>query len=174
MLEVHEILVEAGVVHALCGGIAANLYRAEIRATTDVDFYILVASTQLVALTREFEGHGWRAHPFWRSNEQLRLEKDETPRVDCLIAATDFERAALHRTLAAPFEGRPIPVLSPDDLIVFKLVAGRARDYEAVIAIINTAGRELDVPYIKASLTELGIADRWARAREEAVREAGA
>jgi hypothetical protein len=171
MLEVHEILVEADVVHALCGGIAANLYRAEIRATTDVDFYILVASTQLVALTREFEGRGWKAHPFWRANEQLRLEKDDTPHVDCLIAATGFERAALQRTLTAPFEGRPIPVLSPEDLIVFKLVAARARDYEAVAAIINTGGRELDVPYIKSRLEELDISDRWVRAREEAARE---
>ena len=171
MLEVHEILLGAGVVHALCGGIAANLYREEIRATTDVDFYIFVAATQLVALTRQFEEHGWKAKPFWHAHEQLRLQKKDTPRVDCLIASTDFEQAALRRTLKAPIEGRSIPVLSPEDLIVFKLVAGRARDYEAVAAIVNTAGQKLDVRYIGDALDTLGILDRWERARTEAERE---
>jgi len=165
------MLADAGVVHALCGGIAANLYREEIRATTDVDFYILVAATQLVALAREFEQHGWKAQPFWRANEQLRLEKTDTPHVDCLIALTDFERAALQRTLNAPIEERSIPVLSPEDLIVFKLVAGRARDYEAVVAIINTARRKLNLRYIEGAVHDLGMLDRWDRARDDAARE---
>jgi predicted nucleotidyltransferase len=165
-------LDRAGIQHALCGGIAANLYRTEMRATNDVDLYIACTSPELVSLTRLFEREGWRAHPAWRKAELLRLERDERPRVDLLIASTDFERRAVERAVPYSIGGDEIRVLLPEDLIVFKLVAGRARDYEAVAAIVNVSLADLDTSFIQRSLDEFGMADRWLRALEEAEREA--
>ena len=171
LLAAHAVLGAEGVDHALCGGVAANLYRADVRATTDVDICIVCAAPQLVSLARTFEERGWRAHPAWREAEQLRIERDDLPRVDLLIASTDYEREAVRRAVTANIDDEEIRVLVPEDLIVFKLVAGRHRDYEAVAAIIGTHPNDLDRDFIQSKLAELGMADRWPRALEAAISE---
>jgi hypothetical protein len=172
LLAVHAVLEETGVAHALCGGMAANLYREELRTTVDVDLYVICAAPQVVGLARTFEGKGWSVHPAWEKAELIRLDRDDLPRVDLLIAGTDFERQAVRRATPAPVEGHAIPVLRAEDLIVFKLAAGRYRDYEAVAAIINTRGDDLDTEFIEDALSELGMEERWTTALEGAEREA--
>lgn len=172
LLNVHHSLDEHQVKHALCGGVAANLYRAEPRATNDVDWYIVVSPTQLLSLSRAFEAGGWEAHPYWRQGELLRLDHPDLVRVDCLIAGTDIETAAVEDAVTATIEGVPVPVLRPESLIVFKLVAGRFRDFEAVAAIINTHRDALDEEYILETLEHCGVAARWQQALDGAKLEA--
>lgn len=172
LLAVHDVLEAEGVEHALCGGLAANLYRDELRTTIDIDLYLVSSAPQLVSLARAFEERGWTAHPAWRQAELLRLERDDLPRVDLLIASTDFERDAVQHASRALIAGRDIRVLTPEDLIVFKLVAGRLRDYEDVAAVLNARGGEIDIRYVRRWLEEFGMSDRWQRALDEARREA--
>ena len=172
LLAVQAVLEERGIAHALCGGIAANLYRAEPRATVDVDICVVCSAPELVAVARVFEGAGWEAHPAWRSGELLRLTRRNRPRVDLLIATTQVERQAIERARTFKIGRRTIRVLGPEDLIVLKLVAGRPRDYEAVAAMVNTNGEDLDAAAIERQLAELGFSDRWARALEAAEQEA--
>jgi len=172
LLAVHEILAAAETPHALCGGLAANLYRDEVRATSDVDLAVIAGPARVVELVRTFGASGWEAEPFWRNGEQLRLTHTDFPRVDCIIATTDYERVAIERCAVADIDGREVGVLAPEDLIVFKLVAGRPRDFEAVAAIINSRGDTLDVEYITGWLEQFGETERWARAMDDARREA--
>lgn len=166
---VHQVLEEAHVANALCGGMAANLYRTGVRATTDVDVYIACSAPELVRLAKAFEERGWAAHPAWRKAELLRLERDDKPKVDLLVAATQFERLAVERARQAQIEDLRIRVLRAEDLIVFKLVAGRVRDYADVAAIINAQTDRLDDIYIERSLREFDMDERWGRAVEMAV-----
>jgi hypothetical protein len=172
LLAVHDILAKARVAHALCGGLAANLYRDEVRATSDVDIAVSVGAARLVDLMKTFTEAGWRAEPHWRKGEQLRLSHPDVPRVDCIIATTDYERTAIARAASMEVGGRTLRVLTAEDLIVFKLVAGRARDYEAVAAIINAHGEALDTEYVTGWLEQFELEERWPRALEEAHREA--
>lgn len=172
LLAVHEILEADAIAHALCGGLAANLYRDEVRATTDVDLAVAVGPARLVDLVKAFTERGWDAQPYWRNGEQIRLSRRDLPRVDCLIATTDYERAAIDRSVEVEIAGRALRVLTAEDLIVFKLVAGRARDHEAVAAIINARGAALDTQYITGWLEQFEVPDAWGRALEEARREA--
>jgi predicted nucleotidyltransferase len=172
LLAVHGVLENAGVQSALCGGIAANLYRTVVRATNDVDLCIVCTAPQLVSLTRLFEQHGWRAHPAWRKAELLRLERESHPTVALLIASTDYEREAITRAVPFQIGDRKIRVLMAEDLIVFKLVAGRHRDYEAVGDIVNAHAAELDTEFVRSTLAEFGMEDRWPRALEAAELEA--
>ncbi len=171
LLAVEEILRKARIPYALCGGLAANLYREEVRATSDVDFATVMGPAQVVEVVGTFERAGWSSAAYWQRGEQLKLSRDDMPRVDCIIATTDYERAAIGRAAAARIEGREVRVLTPEDLIVFKLMAGRARDYEAVAAIINARRRRLDVGYIQGWLEQFDIVGAWERAIEEARRE---
>lgn len=171
LLAVHDVLAASDIPHALCGGLAANLYREEVRATVDVDVAVAVAPARVVVLVQKFEDQGWKVEPYWRQGEQLRLTRKDLPRIDCILATTDYERKAIDQAVPARIEGHELTVLTPEDLIVFKLIAGRARDYEAVAAIINARGDRLDVDYITGWLEQFGVTERWARAKEEARRE---
>lgn len=173
LLAVHDVLVAAEVPHALCGGLAANLYREEVRATVDVDLAVAITPAGVIGLVQKFSNAGWSAEPYWRQGEQLRLTRNEFPRVDCIVATTDYERKAIAHAVPAQIEGHELAVLTAEDLIVFKLVAGRARDYEAVAAIINARGKQLDVDYITGWLEQFDASDRWERAVDEARREVG-
>jgi hypothetical protein len=171
-LAVRMVLDEAKIPNALCGGIAANLYRVGVRATDDVDLYVICSAPELVALAERFRNAGWQAHPAWRKAELLRLSRKGHPDVDLLIASTEFEENAVRRAAKFQFGEVETRVLLPEDLIVFKLVAGRHHDYESVAAIINAQGSDLDVEFIKAALSELGMDERWTTALEGAEREA--
>lgn len=172
LLAVHAVLAAAEILHALCGGLAANLYREEVRATVDVDIAVAVAPARVVDLVNRFEAEGWKVEPYWHKGEQLRLTRSDLPRIDCILATTNYERKAIDQAVPARIEGHELSVLTPEDLIVFKLIAGRARDYEAVAAIINSRGERLEVDYITGWLEQFGVAERWDRAKEEAKREA--
>ncbi|MEX2458534.1 MAG: DUF6036 family nucleotidyltransferase [Actinomycetota bacterium] len=172
LLAVHAILEDANVPHALCGGLAANLYRDEVRATSDVDLAVAVGPARLVALVETFDAAGWRAEAYWKRGDQLRLSRQDLPRVDCIVATTEYERSAIDRAVPFKLEGADLRVLTAEDLVVFKLAAGRARDYEAVAAVINAMGRRLDVEYVRGWLDQLGVPDTWDRAMAEARHEA--
>lgn len=171
LIEVHEVLDEAAIDHALCGGLAGNLYRTVFRTTDDVDLYITCAAPKILDLARRFEGHGWTVHPAWRKAQLVRLERRDRPRIDLLVAATSYERQAIERAVLKSFDEIEMRVLTPEDLIVFKLVAGRFHDYETVAAIINTQGSKLDASFIQRKLAQFGMSDRWDMAVEGAERE---
>jgi len=163
----HEVLNSVGVRHALIGGIAANLYRREARATQDVDFAVNVSATEAVRLVEAFRKAGWSAEVRGGKAESMRLAHEDLPRVDLLVAGTPFEESAIDRAVKLSIDEQQMLIVTPEDLIVYKLIAGRARDYEAVAAIINTVSK-LDRAYILAWLEQFGFADRWIRAEQEA------
>ena len=171
LLLVVEVLDRQGVAYALAGGMAANLYRSEVRATEDLDVSIKVRPPQSVALADALRAAGWTVTPIAKGVHQLRLMRSGHPRVDCLVAGTDFEEAAIDRALQMTVAGRRLRVLCPEDLIVLKLIAGRARDFDAVGDMINTLGERLDAGYIRGWLEQFGVGPRWQEAVEEAERQ---
>jgi predicted nucleotidyltransferase len=164
-----KVLDAQGVAHALLGGMAANLYREEARATQDVDFGIKASPAETVALVEAFEKAGWRPQLRAGKAEALRIAHDDLPRIDLLIAGTPFEENAIDRAATLTIEEHELAIVTPEDLIVYKLIAGRARDYEAVAAIVNTL-QELDSTYVTGWLEQFGLSDRWGLALEEARR----
>ncbi len=93
----HEVLCSVGVAHALLGGMAANLYRREARATQDVDFAVKASAAETVAVVEAFRRAGWKPQARTAKAETLRLSRGDLPRVDILVAGTDFARAAIDR-----------------------------------------------------------------------------
>ena len=171
LLAIHQLFEVERVPHALCGGLAANLYRDEVRATSDVDLAIILESAKLAMVVEALAEQGWRSEPYWKHGNQLRLSRDGFARVDCIIAGTDLERSAIMRAAIAGIDGNEVPVLTPEDLITLKLIAGRARDIEAVAAILVARGDTLDVDYIHGWLEQFDATAAWDRAVADADRE---
>ncbi len=155
-----------GVAYALLGGMAANLYRREARATQDVDFGIKASAAETVAIVDAFAQAGWTAELRIDKAEALRLAHHDLPRIDLLIAGTPFEENAIARAVSLTIDDHELAIVTVEDLIVYKLIAGRARDYEAVAAILDAVA-QVDSSYVMGWLEQFELSDRWEKAQEE-------
>jgi predicted nucleotidyltransferase len=169
--QAHEILEQTGIDHILIGGIAANLYRKETRATQDVDFAVKADAVEFFRMVEAFRKAGWQTDVRDQKRETLRLAHVDLPRVDILVAGTDFEESAIRRAQKLTIDDTVLTIATPEDLIVFKLLAGRGHDFEAVGAILLTLG-SLDEGYICSWLDRFGLSERWLQALEEKERMA--
>lgn len=79
------------------------------------------------------------------------------------MAKTAFETEVIRRAVPVEISGVAVPVATPEDLIVYKLIADRPRDRDDIGAIRRTqarAGRELDRDYIERWARFRGVSDR--------------
>ena len=88
-----------------------------------------------------------------------------------------FERSALDRRIPVPAPDAPsetIDVLSPEDVILFKLEWFRLggeisdRQWGDILGVLRVQGDRLDAAYLDHWAADLGVADLLARARAEA------
>jgi hypothetical protein len=75
--------------------------------------------------------------------------------VDIVFAGPGLEELFLARTRRHIRGGRSIPVASPEDLIVMKLLAGRPRDIDDIRAVLRSVGPKLDVSVVTTTLALL-------------------
>jgi predicted nucleotidyltransferase len=76
---------------------------------------------------------------------------------DVFLAETDFQQEVLARRIKAEVEGRRLDVVTPEDLILFKLVASRPRDLIDVQDVLFMQG-QLDEAYLRRWAWPLGVA----------------
>lgn len=163
LAEAWAALGESGAPCAVIGGCARNAY-AEVRATKDVDFVVDADARSYPLVAAALAQRGFRRGSAVGGEPgevpDLELFRDDAGRrVDILFAHTAFERSALsRREVREPYAGVLVPVVSPEDLIVYKLVAGRPQDRLDILAMLDSfvqSGRPIDWPYVE------GWCDVW-------------
>ncbi len=132
----------AHVPHAF-GGAIALAYYAEPRATIDIDVNVFVpetrsdeVSTPLRALGVTFDD---AALELIARDGQVRVWWDDTA-VDLFFAYDPFHDAAAKARRTVPFADREIPILSPEHLMVCKVVFNRAKDWVDIDAMRALGG----------------------------------
>ncbi|HEV7731153.1 MAG TPA: hypothetical protein VGR62_03280 [Candidatus Binatia bacterium] len=160
---------EAGVAYAVIGAVARNAW-ASPRATADLDLAALIANRavcdRLVAglsnrgvVVVQLAGGEGDEPP-----DLLRLEQPAgtVRRLDIVVAKTPFEREAV--TTALPFHlGETHPVVGPEHLVVYKLIAGRPHDLEDAVEVIRTRaldGHPIDDGFVRRWAAEWEVLDR--------------
>lgn len=163
-------LLEAnGTPYALIGGCARNAY-APPRATRDVDFAVAVDSAQLAALVSSFLASGFKPATSVTAEvgdsvpDLILFRNGQGERIDVLIAKTAFETQALSRATRRPVPGyETIPIVTVEDLLVYKLLAGRPRDMadaEEVARSQQRAGVVIDWDYVTGHCVDWGVEAR--------------
>lgn len=142
-------LSAAGIEIVHIGAHAANLYRVEVRHSVDVGF--LVGSLEGVAEILESEGFSLRVVADDGVPYMIAARRGAVA-VDLLLAETDYQRLAIERAANG--------VLTAEDVIIHKLIAGRSRDLDDIASII-AAGIALDQAYIATHAEAWGVLDRW-------------
>ena len=154
-------LTELAAEPVLIGALAALMYRAEPRFTTDVNF--LVRSLDGVADAFRADGYDVREMAEPGGEPYVMFVRGRGQRMDALLVETDYQDAAHRRSIGG--------VLAVEDVIVHKLIAWRARDRDDIDSILSTRPL-LDHAYIQQWTQEWQVADRWAEALGAAPRGA--
>jgi predicted nucleotidyltransferase len=155
--------------YAIMGGIAVRAHGIP-RPTYDVDFTVAVSRERLDELFGAIAGRGYTVPEQYSRGGvdpvggmplvKVRLFLDgRSVDADIFIAETSFQREVLERRVAAGVEGRDVKLVSAEDLILFKLVAGRPRDLIDVQDVLFTQGK-LDEPYLRRWAGPLGVEAR--------------
>jgi hypothetical protein len=148
-----DALDAAGLPACLIGGLVIARW-GQPRATTDADFSVLAPYGEeervIDVLLARFLPRRPDARAFALDSRVLLLATAEGVKIDIALAAFPFEIEAIER--ATPWTLSDSVVLrtcSAEDLIVYKLVAGRPQDLVDVEGIVRRQRPRLDVDRIR-------------------------
>jgi hypothetical protein len=146
----------------LFGAQAATVW-GRPRLTADVDITAQIPPDRIDSFTATMRGHNFRLrfedHEFVMTTRVLPFVHATTAiPVDVVLAGSGIEEEFLARAINVDIEGTVVPVISPEDLIVTKILAGRPKDVEDVRGILAERAESLDLDRIRDSLTLLETA----------------
>lgn len=152
---------ENGIPYIILGGQAVLLY-GEPRLTKDIDITIglnIDAIDKIVNILKKvvLEPIPKEFHQFVKNTMVLPfINKESGIRVDIIFSFSDFEKLAIKRANVVKIENTDVNYVSLEDLIIFKVFAGRERDIEDV-RLILTRNKEMDLKYTRKKLKELSF-----------------
>jgi len=155
-IQVAKWLENQGIRHFFIGGIALQ-YWGEPRLTRDVDVIVLVAPEEFDAFLEKaikaFKPRIPDALEFARRHRVLLLETESGVPIDISLGIPGYEEEAWAHSKEVEFQpfGK-LRLISPEDLIIHKCVAGRPRDVEDVERILVKQRLQVDVERIRSLL----------------------
>lgn len=153
-------LEDRGVRYLVVGGLAVVVV-GEPRTTADADVIVFVSQAEAESLIRNAVEAGFDLQ---EPIERERLLRTGTMRfrrgqfqLDLITASLPFEETARERASRHILFGLSLPFPSPEDLILFKILAGRDKDMLDATGIARRHRDRLDIPYLERTL--LAICD---------------
>ncbi len=156
--EVVAFLEEERVPYVLIGGLAVQHW-GEPRTTRDIGITVLMDEANLDrflerALTR-FRARLPDAVAFAREHRIVLLATRSGVPVDISLGIPGYEEEVMQQAMTVDLPGvGPVRLISAEDLIIHKMVAGRPRDVEDVERILIRQRLKVDLAYIRGWLAE--------------------
>lgn len=144
----------------LFGARAAILYGVA-RLTADVDVTVRLSdSTTGAMLAHALERHGFRlrvSDPDFVARTRVMPFVHEATGLplDVVLAGPGLEDQFFERVVVRDVDGVSVPVASAADVVVMKVLAGRPKDHEDVVAIAAAFGDALDQRAVRTTLEAL-------------------
>ncbi len=145
------------------GGMAAIAHGVP-RVTRDIDLAVAGTGTDLAVLLRVFGKHGIvprieRSIEFaGRSNVLLLRHGPSGIEVDLSLAWLPFEEEAIAAALEVSLAGATVPMVRPEDLVVYKAVAWRPQDRGDVERLLAVHGAEMNVDRLRRLVADIAEA----------------
>lgn len=170
----------AGVPYMLTGSYASSLHSVP-RATRDIDIVIFPDRDQLTSFIHSLPPDRYHADledamDALKRRSQFNVIDHATGwKVDFIIPAFDeFHIEEFARRKAVDVEGLQLWIVSPEDIVLAKLLWAKAgeseRQIEDAATVLRIQGSKLDVAYLESWARKLQIEEQWRMAREKANR----
>ena len=169
---VGQQLTQVGIDFYITGSVASGVY-GESRTTNDVDIVADVHETQVDPLLARFPEPDFyfsrdAALQAVRDRSQFNIiDKDSFIKVDVIVPAATAQAATrlsrrITRTLAP---GVTLPVASPEDVIVMKLVfyeeGGSEKHLRDIAGILQNHRVRIDDSYVRSSARAMNVEAAW-------------
>ena len=143
-------LDELAIEYFMFGGNAQNVW-GDPRFTKDADLVCMLDESRFQELLSALARSGFAVHPS-HLDRMVRGRIVKIPfgiiSVDFVVGETDFDRSALERRKRVVYLEVPLYVVSPEDLILYKLIAHRAQDIADIEKVIRRQRATLDRVYL--------------------------
>lgn len=147
--------------YMIIGGQAVLLY-GRPRLTRDIDITLGVDTDKFGLIEDICQNLSLRIHPedpedFARQTNVLPADEPKSKiRVDFIFSFSPYEAQAIKRAKEVIVDNYPAKFASCEDVIIHKMVAGRAVDEEDVRSILAKNKGAIDYKYIRTWLSEFG------------------
>ncbi|MCX6031004.1 MAG: hypothetical protein NT169_17115 [Chloroflexi bacterium] len=155
-------LGDAGIASAAIGGIAIGAW-GEPRVTRDADLKVMLgredADRLLYLLAPDYVSLLSDPRQTLRKQAMVFVQDAAGTRLDLLLADTPYDVVAIQRGRDVEVQpGITLRLCSPEDLVIYKLISTRLRDYEDARSVIRRQGKALDDAYILDWLRQFELA----------------
>ena len=153
---------------ALIGGEGVNFW-VQPRFTQDFDLTVSANAEAVWALVDALKAQGYLIAVADDADSPsgpalVRLKHPEGhPPIDIITAKTDYQNLVIER--ATPRQRGVLPVATPEDLIVLKLIANRSIDHRDIYTILET--QSIDWEYVEHWARIWDVTDSLQRVRED-------
>jgi hypothetical protein len=176
IVAIERTLVAAGIPHAF-GGANALAYYGTPRATADIDLNVFVPASRASDVLTALAGLGAATSSpklvdLIERDGQARIFWEKTP-IDLFFSYDPLHDSSMERRRLVDFGEDVIHVLSAEDLIVYKAVFNREKDWRDIAEMIYAAEGSLDIGYVRSWLTRIVRDDDTQVARFERLVETG-
>ncbi|MBN2379804.1 nucleotidyltransferase [candidate division WOR-3 bacterium] len=134
------LLKKTDIPYMVIGGLA-NAVWGEPRSTLDIDITIQASKDDTKKLIEHLKK---LCHPritdseeFVRKTSVLPMITQEGVRIDIIFAGLPFELEAIKRAVEINIQGTKVGFITPEDLIIHKIVSERQKDWDDVQGIIR-------------------------------------
>ena len=156
-----EHLDQQEIPYMIIGGQAVLVY-GRPRLTRDIDITLGVdtdklASIEEVCKTLKLRILADNPQEFAQNTKVLPTEEPDLKiRVDFIFSFTPYEAQAIKKAKRVLIADYPVKFASCEDVIIHKMVAGRAIDEEDIVGILARNRDAIDFAYIEKWLSEFG------------------
>ena len=168
-----RLMDQLSIDYAVMGGFAVRAHGVP-RPTYDVDLAIALQRDRFATLFDSLRDLDFVIPEVYESEWVDRVQelpvlklrryiRDESLDVDLFLVEGDFLIEVMNRRSKLDAEGKVLWVVSPEDLILFKLMAGRPRDW-GDIADVFFIQSSLDTQYMRQWATKLGVGQQLEKA----------
>ncbi len=149
---IQTLLHNNGILTIVIGGIAVSVW-GEPRLTRDIDMKIHAnrgdTDRLLDLLSSDYTSLLTDPRQALRKQAMLFLQDRSGTRLDLLLADTPYDVIAIQRGRQVEVQpGLSLRMCTPEDLILYKLISTRQRDYDDVRGVIRRQDNNLDDAYI--------------------------
>lgn len=178
--ELREALARRNVPYAVMGGLAVSHWGLP-HVTFDVDIAVGVRANDVTTFLSALDEDGFVVPDQFRTGwtdalagtRKVAVKKfveGHVWTIDVFLDESEFLASVMARRVTVESVGRPTPMITPEDLVLFKLVAWRRKDQAHLDDLLLVVG-PLDDAYLAAWADKLGVRDRleeqWRRSGRE-------
>ena len=161
LVKIVELLEGNNIPYMVIGGYSMVLHGCP-RFTEDLDITLGVDVDALDKIlnivSNDFKILVSNPKEFTEKTNVLLLESFDTGiRIDLVFSFIDFERQAIEDADTVIINNTPVKNVSIDNLLVYKMLAGRERDKEDVMNLLNAHGNKIDKEQVSERIKELSL-----------------